>query len=69
MAEDFAGTDAIELLRRLKSEVFSDSSAELAMGLGRPLEEIDAWFDGSEQIDEDAEMKIHGLAQERLGGE
>lgn len=69
MPEDFANTDALELLRRLKSEVFSDSSAELATAMGRPLEEIDAWFGGSEQPDEDAEMKIHGLAQERLGGE
>jgi hypothetical protein len=69
MAEDFAGMDAMELLRRLKSEVFSDSNAELATGLGRSLEEVEAWFNGSEQIDEDAEMKIHGLAQERLGGE
>jgi hypothetical protein len=69
MAEDYAEMDAMEVLQRLKSEVFSDSSAELATGLGRPLEEVDAWLDGSEQIDEDAEMKIHGLAQERLGGE
>lgn len=66
---NFADADALELLRRLKTEAFSDSSAELATGMGRPLEDIDAWFDGSEQPDEDAEMKIHGLAQERLGGE
>ncbi len=69
MAEDYANTDATELLNRLKSEVFSDSNAELATAMGRPLEEVDAWFSGSENIDEDAEMKIRGIAQERLGGE
>jgi hypothetical protein len=34
--------------------------------MGRPVEEIKAWF-GGEEIDEDAQEKVHGLAQERLG--
>ena len=59
--------DALELLQQLKSEVFDDSNEELALALGRTTEEIEAWFDGEEEIDEDAEMKINGLAQERLG--
>lgn len=62
-------SDAKELLQRLKTEVYHDSNEELALGLGRPVEEIEAWFAGSENIDEDAEMKIHGLVEERLGGE
>jgi hypothetical protein len=37
--------------------------------MGRPVGEIDAWLTGEEEIDEDAEMKIRGIAQERLGGE
>ncbi|MDQ3131538.1 MAG: hypothetical protein ACR2IA_08455 [Pyrinomonadaceae bacterium] len=69
MENDYADTDALELLQTLKTEVFDDSNAELALALGRSVSEIDAWFEGDEEIDEDAEMKIHGLAQERLGEE
>ena len=61
------GANALELLQRLKSEVFYDENEALALGLGRTTEEIEAWLAGSEEIDEDGEMKIHGLAQERLG--
>jgi hypothetical protein len=60
-------SDALELLRRLKSEVFYDETEQLALGLGRTTEEVEAWFAGDEEIDEDGEMKIHGLVQERLG--
>ncbi|HVE55913.1 MAG TPA: hypothetical protein VNB22_03730 [Pyrinomonadaceae bacterium] len=60
-------SDALELLERLKTEVFDDSEAHLALALGRPAEEIQSWLSGDEEIDEDAEMKIHGLVQERLG--
>lgn len=60
-------TDALDSLQRLKSEVFDDSSEQLALALGRTTEEIEAWLAGEEDVDEDAGMKIHGLAQERLG--
>ena len=59
-------SEALASLKRLKSEVFDDSSEQLALALGRPTEEIEAWLSGEEQTDEDAEMKIHGLVQERL---
>lgn len=63
------GGDVLELLKRLKSEVYYDENEALALGLGRTTEEVEAWLGGTEEIDEDAEMKIHGLAEERLGGE
>jgi hypothetical protein len=50
------------------SEVYNDQIEELALGLGRPIEEVEAWMNGGEAIDEDGEMKIHGLAEQRLGG-
>jgi hypothetical protein len=59
--------DVLASLKRLKSEAFDDSGEQLALGLGRTTEEIEAWLSGAEEIDEDAEMKIHGLVQERLG--
>ena len=63
------GANVLELLKRLKSEVYYDENEALALGLGRTTEEVEAWLGGEEEIDEDAEMKIHGLAEERLGGE
>ena len=66
---DTANTDVMSILEQLKTEVYHDSLDELALGLGRPTEEVSAWFDASEEIDEDAEMKIRRLAQERLGTE
>jgi len=60
-------SNILDLLQRLKSEVYYDENKELALGLGRTTEEVQAWLSGDEEIDEDAEMKIHGLAEERLG--
>lgn len=64
-AEQNEGAESLELLRRLKTEVFESSDVHLALAMGRPVEEIEAWF-GGEEIDEDAQEKIHGLAQQRL---
>jgi hypothetical protein len=60
-------SDNLELLHRLKREVFDGSDKELALALGRPENEILMWFTKGEEIDEDAEMKIRNLAEERLG--
>ena len=51
-------SDILESLRRLKSEVFYDENEQLALGLGRTTEEVEAWLSGTEEIDEDGEMKI-----------
>ncbi len=65
--ENIGNTDSLELLHRLKREVFDGDDEQLAIAMGRPASEIIAWFTHGEEIDEDGEMKIHGLAQERLG--
>ena len=59
----------MELLQKLKSQAYDSSDEKLALGLGRPVEEIQAWFSGAEEIDEDAQEKIHALAGMRLGSE
>lgn len=58
--------DSLDLLHRLKREAFDGSNEELALALGRPESEILMWFTNGEEIDDDAEMKIRGLAEERL---
>ncbi|MCY7376361.1 MAG: hypothetical protein LH472_10375 [Pyrinomonadaceae bacterium] len=57
--------DALSNLEKLKNEIFDRSDEKLALALGRPIEEVNLWFQGGE-IDEDAQEKINGLAQERL---
>lgn len=64
-AEANDSPESLEILRRLKTEVFDSDNEKLALAMGRPSEEIQAWLDGAE-IDEDAQEKIHGLAQMRL---
>lgn len=59
-------SDVIKVLQKLKTDAFDSSDEQLALALGRDANEIKAWLEGDEEIDEDAEMKIHGLAQERL---
>lgn len=67
--ENAAGNsaDTLELLSRLKREAFDGDDEQLALALGRPASEVMAWFTHGEEIDDDGAMKIHGLAQERLG--
>jgi hypothetical protein len=66
-AEGYDSSESLEILRKLKTEVFESSDVHVALAMGRPVEEIEAWFSGAEEIDEDAGMKIHGIAKERLG--
>ena len=59
--------DPVDMLNKLMTEVYGGSIDGLALGLGRPTDEIDRWMNGSEEIDEDAEFKIRRLFEERLG--
>jgi len=58
-------TESREHLQRLKTEVFGSDDQQVALAMGRPIEEITEWLGGGE-IDEDAQMKINGIAKERL---
>lgn len=58
-------SESRENLQRLKTEVFESDNEKLAFAMGRPVEEITDWLGGGE-IDEDAQMKINGIAKERL---
>ena len=64
--DEIEDVDTLDLLNNLRSEIFHDSNEELALALGQPPEQIEAWLNRDEEIDEDAEMKIRGIAEERL---
>jgi hypothetical protein len=54
-----------EILRRLRDEGFDADDQKLALALGRPVEEVQAWTGGDAPIDDDLIMKARGIAQER----
>ena len=58
-------TESRNTLKRLKTEVFENDNDKVALAMGRPVEEITDWLGGGE-IDDDAQMKINGIAKERL---
>ena len=67
-ALDDRGTDnaaGLALLKRLRDEGFDSDDEELAVALGRPVEEVQSWMRGEGQLDDDIIIKARGIAQER----
>lgn len=67
-ALDDRGTDmtaGLALLRRLRDAGFDSDDEKLSVALGRPVEEVKGWMDGSEAPDDDIIIKARGIAQER----
>jgi hypothetical protein len=67
-AVDDQGTDQSEgraLLKRLRDAGFNGSDEQLALALGRPMEEVEGWMGGAEPVDDDVVMKARGIAKER----
>jgi hypothetical protein len=65
---DDRGTDqheASEILKSVRDGAFESSDEKLALALGRPIEEIEAWTNGSGTIDGDVVMKARTLAMQR----
>jgi hypothetical protein len=63
------GSNKLELLMRLMNDAFDGNIDDLALAMGRPVEEITNWINGDEEMDTDAEMKVRGMIHERLGDE
>jgi hypothetical protein len=53
------------LLKRLRDNGFDSSDEKLALALGRPVEQVEAWMSGDEPVDDDVIMKARGIAQDR----
>jgi len=67
-AVDDRGTNQSEgraILKRLRDNGFDSSDEKLAVALGRPIEEVEAWTGGAEVVDDDVIMKARGIAKER----
>ena len=58
-------SDALDNLARLKHEAFKGDDEQLALALGRPVDEVRLWLT-SGAIDENAQEQISSMAQERL---
>jgi hypothetical protein len=57
--------DAAEILKAVRDGAFDADDEKLALALGRPVEEIEAWASGDGTIDGDAVMKARHLAEMR----
>ncbi len=57
--------EAAQILRNLRDRAFEASNEKLALALGRPTEEVEAWNAGRELIDDDVVMKARGIAMHR----
>ena len=55
----------LALLRRLRDGGFESDNEKFAVALGRPVEEVAAWMEGTEPPDDDIIMKARGIARER----
>ena len=65
---DDQGTNQTEgraIIKRLRDKAFDGSNEQLALALGRPVEEVEGWTGGAEPVDDDVLMKARGIAQER----
>lgn len=57
--------DAAEILKTVRDAAFEANDEKLAVALGRPVEEIEAWTSGDGTIDGDAVIKARHLAEMR----
>ena len=54
-----------DLLKRLRDEGFDGSDEKVALALGRPIEEVQGWMNGTAPVDDDVVMKARGIAEQR----
>jgi hypothetical protein len=57
--------EAAQILKSVRDAAFDASDEKLALALGRPTEEIEAWTSGGGDIDGDVVMKARTLAINR----
>lgn len=64
-SEELMEAEADEILELLYAGEFAEDVDKLALALGRNRDEIEGIINEGEPIDDDLEIKIRGIAQER----
>jgi hypothetical protein len=54
-----------DIIKRLRDQGFAASDDKLAIALGRPVEQVQAWINDKEPVDDDIIMKARGIAKDR----
>ena len=65
---DDKGTDqeeAKQMLVALRDRGFDGDNEQFAVALGRSIQQVENWFNGTETIDDDVVMKARGIALNR----
>lgn len=65
---DDKGTDQQEakrMLTALRDRGFDGDNGDFAVALGRSVEQVESWMNGTETIDDDVVMKARGIALNR----
>jgi len=62
---EYGPDEGRRLINMLRVQVFENDAGKLALALGRPVEEIQAWANGSQPVDEDGLIKARALGEER----
>ena len=65
MAGQRKGNQGESIIRQVRDEAFDSSDELLALGLGRPVEQVRAMAEGTEELDDDVVMKLRGIAEQR----
>jgi hypothetical protein len=53
------------MLTALRDRGFDGDNEKLAVALGRSIQQVQGWIDGTETIDDDVVMKARGIALNR----
>ena len=64
-SEELLEVEADEILEALYTGEFDEDVDKLALALGRDRDEVERILNEGDPIDDDLEMKIRGIAQER----
>ena len=57
--------ETLNFIKHLRDSAFDSSNEQIAMALGRTESQVEAWFSGSETINDDVIMKARGIARTR----
>ncbi|MEO6393454.1 MAG: hypothetical protein ABIP75_16515 [Pyrinomonadaceae bacterium] len=60
--DSYSLSETRDLIVALRDSVFDGQVGELAIALGRPVDEVEGWADGTFPIDDEGLIKARGIA-------